>query len=220
MYARDVHYTIITETRKKTFGTFFAFGLIQKLCLSFLTTLRQVFFLSDEPLFDLLWKKKNLRQNLRNMFSPKNGCDSKSDVLSCPWYYDSKRFILKKVRHGLAIFNRTIVYLAIEKLKVIRHMVGSILIWKTFISLWNLSAESFYMRPWFACVLQISFIRSLVEEDVIKYIHYRTFTQSMTVLKRCRTDHSCHYLHKTTLCYNIENYGGCLNLIRQSKITN
>ena len=29
----------------------------------------------------------------------------------------------------------TIVYLANEKLKIIRHMIGSILIWKTFISL-------------------------------------------------------------------------------------
>ena len=63
------------------------------------------------------------------------------------------------------------------------------------------------------------FVRSVTCRGGFNKVHYQTFTQSMNVLKRCRTDHSCHYLHQATLRYNIEHYGGCLNLIRQSKIT-
>ena len=49
-------------------------------------------------------------------------------------------------------------------------------------------------------------------------VHYRTFTQSMNVVKRCRTDHVCHYLHQAALCYTIGRYGQCLNLVQYAKI--
>ena len=48
--------------------------------------------------------------------------------------------------------------------------------------------------------------------------HYRTITQSMNVVKRCRTDRVCHSLHQATLCYTIGKYNQCLNLVRHAKI--
>ena len=48
--------------------------------------------------------------------------------------------------------------------------------------------------------------------------HYRTFAQSMRVVKRCRTDSVCHYLQQAVLCYNAGKYSQCLDLVRRAKM--